>query len=139
MSGDFCRDANCVGTIMSLYIYTSPPAGMCIFWIYLPRIVYFCLCISVCMFVCMYLVCVSIIDLSVAVCYLSFVSLFYITRRRTKKRDIAGVGDDNLLHALLEWADKEEKSLLTLSEDLPTASRASRLCLDDLKKEVSTH
>lgn len=87
----------------------------------------------------MYLVCVSIIDLSVAVCYLSFVSLFYITRRRTKKRDIAGVGDDNLLHALLEWADKEEKSLLTLSEDLPTASRASRLCLDDLKKEVSTH
>lgn len=49
---------------------------------------------------------------------------------------MAGGGDENLVHTLLEWANKEEPGLLALSDDLPTASSASRLSLDDLKKEV---
>lgn len=53
------------------------------------------------------------------------------------KRKLAGSGDDNLLHTLLEWARESEPSLLLLEEDLPSARGASRLSLEDLKKEVS--
>ncbi|CAM9736463.1 unnamed protein product [Ectocarpus fasciculatus] len=64
-------------------------------------------------------------------------SLLKITTvRRTTKRSFAGGGDDNLAHSIMEWAAKSEPSLLSLGEDLPLAAKASRLALDDLKKEV---
>ncbi|CAM9600608.1 unnamed protein product, partial [Ectocarpus sp. 8 AP-2014] len=65
-------------------------------------------------------------------------SLLKITTvsRRTTKRSFAGGGDDNLAHSIMEWAAKSEPSLLALGEDLPLAAKASRLALDDLKKEV---
>ncbi|CBN78210.1 conserved unknown protein [Ectocarpus siliculosus] len=63
-------------------------------------------------------------------------SLLKITTvRRTTKRPFAGGGDDNLAHSIMEWAAKSEPSLLSLGEDLPLAAKASRLALDDLKKE----
>ncbi|CAM9538856.1 unnamed protein product [Scytosiphon promiscuus] len=58
------------------------------------------------------------------------------TVRRTNKRALAGQGDDNLAHMIMEWAEKAEPSLLSLGEDLPLAAEASKLGLDDLKKEV---
>lgn len=36
----------------------------------------------------------------------------------------------------MEWASTYEPSLLSIGDDLPKASSASRLGLDDLKKEV---
>ncbi|CAN0459323.1 unnamed protein product, partial [Ectocarpus sp. 12 AP-2014] len=64
-------------------------------------------------------------------------SLLKITTvRRTTKRAFAGGGDDNLAHSIMEWAAKSEPSLLSLGEDLPLAAKASRLSLDDLKKDV---
>lgn len=37
---------------------------------------------------------------------------------------------------IMEWAEQAEPSLLSLGEDLPLAAAASKLSLDDLKKEV---
>lgn len=36
----------------------------------------------------------------------------------------------------MEWAENTEPSILSLGEDLPLAAEASKLGLDDLKKEV---
>eukprot|EP00904_Undaria_pinnatifida_P003797 jgi/Undpi1/13418/HiC_scaffold_8.g03077.m1 len=55
---------------------------------------------------------------------------------RTVKRASAGGGNDNLVHALTEWAAESEPDLLLLGSDLPTVASASRLSLEDLKKEV---
>lgn len=60
----------------------------------------------------------------------------YFLGRRTTRRDSAGGGEDNLIHALLEWASTEEPSLLELGQDLPNVSSASRLSLDEINKEV---
>ena len=56
--------------------------------------------------------------------------------RRTVKRASAAGGDDNLAHALMEWAAEFEPDLLLLGEELPSITSASRLSLEELKKEV---
>lgn len=55
--------------------------------------------------------------------------------RRTTKRENSN-REENLVHAVVEWASVSEPSLLLLGEDLPRASSASKLKLDELKKEV---
>ena len=56
--------------------------------------------------------------------------------RRTTKRENSGGGEENLVHAMVEWASVSEPSLLLLGEDLPRAASASKLKLDELRKEV---
>lgn len=58
--------------------------------------------------------------------------------RRFSKRPLAGSGDDNLAHAIMEWAAESEPSLLSLGDDLPRAAEASRQGLEDIKKKVQT-